>query len=28
VDNIEEALAGGAIAATTSNRQLWENFKK
>ncbi len=28
VDNIEEALAGGAIAVTTSNRQLWENFKK
>lgn len=28
VDNIEEALAGGAIAVTTSNKKLWENFKK
>lgn len=28
VDNIEEALTGGAIAVTTSNKKLWENFNK
>ncbi|GLC90478.1 glycerol-3-phosphate responsive antiterminator [Lysinibacillus piscis] len=28
IDNIEEALTCGAIAITTSNKKLWENFKK
>lgn len=28
VESIEEALSAGAVAITTSNKDLWENFQK